>query len=124
MKSRGKTRRRSGPLMPAARGPFDLGGVPLAGATHPPGSRRRGGGRLGRALKAAVGKAPAAAGKQQVAAKALARWENEGGRVAPRAASVPAGKVESTGAPKKSAAKRPPQKVKPKPGTSVAKKRR
>ena len=124
MKRTGKPRRRSGPLMPASRGPFDLGGVPLAVTTHPPGSRRRGSGRLGLALKGAPAKPPAAPGKQQAAEKALARWENEGGRMAPRVTPVPADKVKSTAAPKKSAANYSPKKVSAKPGTPVAKHRR
>ena len=78
-----KKRRRSSPWAPAPRGPFDVGGVPLGGLTHPRRSGRRGGGRLGRKIGAA-GKTPAPAKKQEPSPKALARWENEGGSPAPR----------------------------------------
>jgi hypothetical protein len=92
--------------------------------THPPGTRRRGGGRLGRALKAAASKPHATVGKEQPPAKALARWENEGGRSAPRATSDHVNKVEAMVASKKSVAKGRPKKAKAKPRTSVAKGRR
>ena len=83
--------------------------------------RRGGGRRLGRAL-AAAGKKPAApAGKQQPAAKALARWENEGGRPAPRAMFDRGKKIEAVRATKKLATTK---KAKPKRGTAKAKDRR
>jgi len=69
-------------------------------------------------------KPPAPVGKQPPTAKALARWENEGGRPAPRATPEHAKKIEATHAPKKSVAKHSPKKAKPKPGTGTAKGRR
>jgi hypothetical protein len=119
-----KKGRRSVAGAPAARGPFDLGGVPLGRTTHPPDSTRRGGGRLGGALRMARSKPPTPVGKQPPTAKALARWENEGGRPAPRATPEHAKKIEATQAPKKSVAKHSPKKAKPKPGTGTAKGRR
>ena len=111
-----RKRRHSGPGKPVVKGPFDVGGVPLVGMTHPLGSRRRSGGRIGRALQAAASKPPASVDKQRAAAKALARWENEGGRPAPRATSGPDKKIQAKHAPKKSGAKDSPNKAKPKPG--------
>ncbi len=124
MKRRAKKRRRAGALTPVARGTLDISGVPLGGTTHPPGSGRGGGGRLGRAFKAAANKPPAPVGKQQAAGKALARWEDEGGRAAPRATSDHAKKTHDIRAPEKSVAKRSSEKVRAKPGASAAKDRR
>jgi hypothetical protein len=87
---------------------------------HSLGSRRRGGGRIGRALKTAGGKPPAPVGKQPPTAKALARWENEGGSPPPRATPGPAKKIQAKHAPKKSAANRSPEKAKPKRGVGKA----
>lgn len=118
-----KKRRRSSPWISEARNPFDVGGLPLGGMAHPRASTRRGRGRLGRKLKmgASESKPPAPVGKQQPTAKALARWENEGGRPAPRATSDQPKKTEAIRAPKKSVVtKHSPKKAKPKPGTSVA----
>ena len=111
MKRRAKKRRRA---LPPARGPFDLGGVPVVGMAHPLGSTRPGRGRLGRAMRAATSKLPAPADKQQAAVKALARWENEGGRPAPRATSKHPTKIKATHPPKKSVAKHSAKKAKPK----------
>jgi hypothetical protein len=110
--------------MPVVKGPFDVGGVPLVGMTHPLGSRRRSGGRIGRALQAAASKPPAPVDKQQAAAKALARWENEGGSPPPRATSGPAKTIQAKHAPKKSVAKHSSKKAKPKPGAGMIKDQR
>jgi hypothetical protein len=119
-----KKRRRSSPGMPAVRGPFDVGGIPLGGMIRPPGSTRGGGGRLARALRAAGRKPPALVGKLQPTARALARWENEGGSAAPSATSDREKKIGAPHAPKKWVAKHSPKQAKPKPETSIPKKRR
>jgi nucleotide-binding universal stress UspA family protein len=76
MKRSVKKQRRSGAGMPVVRGPFDLGGVPLAGKIHQMNSARRGsGGRLGRAMRTAGSKSPARVDALQPTAKASARAE-------------------------------------------------
>jgi hypothetical protein len=107
--------------MPIVKGPFDAGGVPPVGMTHPLGSRRRSGGRIGHALQAAASKPPAPVDKKQLAARALSRWENEGGRPAPRATSDPAKKIQAKPAPKTSVTKHSPKKAKPSPRAGKAK---
>jgi len=94
---RGRKRRRSASKTPAAalaKGPFDLGAVPAAGARRSQGPSRRGAGRLGRALTAAGQKVPPPAPDQRPSPKALQRWENEGGRAAPPATKTSAKKAK------------------------------
>jgi len=63
--------------MPVVRGPFDVGGVPLAGKIHQMSSARRGGGgRLGHAMRTAGSKTPARVDTLQPTAKAPARAKN------------------------------------------------
>jgi hypothetical protein len=69
----------------------------------------------------AASKPPAPVDKQQAAAKALARWENEGGSPPPRGTSGFAKKIQAKHAPKKSVAKHSPKKAKPKPGIGKTK---
>jgi hypothetical protein len=109
MKRSVKKQRRSGSGTPFVRGPFDLGVVPRAGKIHRMGSTRRGGGRIGRALQAHASEPPAPT------AKALARWENEGGSPAPRPTSDRDRKTKATHAPKKSLVKHSTKKSNPRP---------
>jgi hypothetical protein len=115
-----KKRRRSSPWMPMAKGPFEVGGVPVGRVAPPLASKRRGHGRLARKLGAAESKTSASASNQQPSAKSLARWENEGGRTAPPGKTAPdrAKNVDATHAKKKSM--HSPTKEKLKPGTSRA----
>lgn len=116
-----RKRKRLGLGVPVVKGPFDVGDIPRVGKTHPLGSRRRSGGRIGRALQAAASKPPAPGVKQQAAAKALSRWENEGGPSAPPATSGPTKKIQAKHASKKSVAIHSPKSAKSKPGTGKKK---
>jgi len=110
--------------MPAAKGPFDVGGVPIGGVVPPPAATRRGGGRLGRKLRSAGKKANAPVSKRQPSAKSLARWENEGGTPPPRTTPDRGKVVQAAHATKKSATTQSMKKSKPKAGTPKAKARR
>lgn len=96
---RAKKRRGQDSGMLGARVAQDMGDV-ASGSTSPsPGSSRESSEQLGRTLGAANKKAAAHVQKNPSAAKALARWENEGGRAeAPPAEATPV----STAAEKKS----------------------
>lgn len=77
---RAKKRGRRGAGVVGVRSPLVIGGVNPGSTRRPPGSSRTSAGRLGRALSAA-GKTSAQRAKPKAsAAKALQRWENEGGR--------------------------------------------
>lgn len=90
-------RRSSG--MPGAGGAQDMGDVASGGTNHPPASSRARSEQPGGTLSAANKKAAAHVQKNPSTAKALARWENEGGRAqAPPAETTPV----STAAEKKS----------------------
>lgn len=112
--TRAKTRKIFGSRKVTAAGaPFDLGGVPPAGKPRPHASSRRGGGRLGRALRAAGKEPPAPTRKRQSAAEALERWEGEGGRKASPAMPARAKAPEAAKATKKSVTKSKRKPVKP-----------
>jgi hypothetical protein len=77
---RTKKQGRRGAGMLGTGGALVIGGVTPGSTRQPPGSSRTGAGRLGRAMKAATKKSPPRTTTKPTTAKALARWENEGGR--------------------------------------------
>ncbi len=66
--------------MAGKQGSSLIGGVTLGSKRRPPGSSRTGAGRLGPALTAATKASDPRATSKRATAKALERWENEGGQ--------------------------------------------
>ncbi len=77
---RTKKRRGIGVGMLGTGGALVIGGVTLGSTRQPPDSSRTGAGRLGRALKTTTKKSSPRTTTKPTTAKALDRWENEGGR--------------------------------------------
>lgn len=87
---RTKKRGRRGSVLPGMGSGTVIGGVTPGSTRQPPGSSRTGAGRLGRALKAATKKSSPRTTTKPTTAKALERWENEGGRARKPAAAATA----------------------------------